>query len=58
MFVPLERRPGEAQVAFGQAAVKVNGKLRKVAFFVMVLPYSDAPLGVCVFRRGGAADHL
>lgn len=56
--MPLERRPGEAQVAFGQAAVKVNGKLRKVAFFVMVLPYSDAPLGVCVFRRGGAADHL
>ena len=27
---------------FGHALVKVNGVLRKVAFFVMALPYSDA----------------
>ena len=42
VFVPLGHRPGEAQVDFGQAVVKVNGRLRKVAFFVMALPYSDA----------------
>jgi len=42
VFMPLVHRPGEAQVDFGHAAVKVNGKLRKVAFFVMALPYSDA----------------
>ena len=42
VFVPLQHRPGEAQVDFGYALVKVNGQLRKVAFFVMALPYSDA----------------
>jgi transposase len=42
VFVPLEHRPGEAQVDFGHALAKVNGQLRKVAFFVMGLPYSDA----------------
>lgn len=42
VFVPLVHRPGEAQVDFGQALVKMNGRLRKVAFFVMALPYSDA----------------
>jgi transposase len=41
VFVPLVHRPGEAQVDFGQALVKMNGRLRKVAFFVMALPYSD-----------------
>lgn len=50
VFVPLVHRPGEAQVDFGQAAVKVNGKLRKVAFFVMALPYSDASF-VMAFER-------
>ena len=43
VFVPLTHRPGEAQVDFGYAAVKLDGVLRRVAFFVMVLPYSDAP---------------
>src|SRR5208283_4843955 len=43
VFVPLVHRPGEAQVDFGEALVKMNGRLRKVAFFVMALPYSDAP---------------
>lgn len=42
VFMPLVHRPGEAQVDFGHAAVKVDGVLRKVAFFVMVLPHSDA----------------
>jgi transposase len=42
VFVPLVHRPGEAQVDFGHALVKVSGQLRKVVFFVMVLPYSDA----------------
>jgi transposase len=42
VFVPLAHRPGEAQVDFGYALVKVAGQLRKVAFFVMALPYSDA----------------
>lgn len=42
VFVPLIHRPGEAQVDFGYALAKVNGVLRKVAFFVMALPYSDA----------------
>ena len=30
VFVPLVHRPGEAQVDFGHAVVKVNGVLRKV----------------------------
>ena len=42
VFVPLVHRPGEAQMDFGHALVKRNGVLRKVAFFVMALPYSDA----------------
>lgn len=42
VFVPLIHRPGEAQVDFGQALVKMNGVLRKVMFFAMALPYSDA----------------
>jgi transposase len=41
VFMPLIHRPGEAQADFGYAAVKVAGQLRKVGFFVMVLPYSD-----------------
>lgn len=50
VFVPLEHRPGEAQVDFGHALVKVNGKLGKYPFFVMSLPYSDA-FYVQVFSR-------
>jgi len=42
VFMPLVHRVGEAQVDFGYALVKVSGVLRKVGFFVMVLPYSDA----------------
>ncbi len=50
VFVPLIHRPGEAQVDFGQALVKEAGVLRKVVFFVMVLPHSDAVF-VQVFDR-------
>jgi transposase len=42
VFVPLAHPPGEAQVDFGHALARINGQLRKVAFFVMALPYSDA----------------
>lgn len=42
VFMPLVHQAGEAQVDFGYALVKVEGALRKVGFFVMVLPYSDA----------------
>jgi transposase len=42
VFMPLIHRPGEAQVDFGYALAKVSGVMRKVGFFVMVLPYSDA----------------
>jgi transposase len=42
VFVPLRHEPGEAQVDFGHALVKFQGELIKAAFFVMVLPYSDA----------------
>jgi transposase len=50
VFMPLVHRPGEAQVDFGFALVKVKGVLRKTAFFVMTLPYSTA-IYVQVFER-------
>ena len=42
VFVPLVHRPGEAQMDFGQALVKMDGVLRKVLFFATALPCSDA----------------
>jgi transposase len=50
VFVPLTHDAGEAQVDFGHALAKVGGVLRKVAFFVMVLPHSDA-FFVMAFER-------
>ena len=50
VFFPLVHRPGEAQVDLGEALVKENGVLRKVVFFVMVLPHSDV-IYVQVFER-------
>lgn len=41
VFVPLIHEPGEAQVDFGYALVKMDGVLRKVAFFALALPHSD-----------------
>jgi transposase len=50
VFMPLVHRPGEAQVDFGWALVRVGGLLRRLPFFVMALPHSDA-LFVQVFER-------
>jgi len=50
VFVPLSHPPGEAQVDFGYALARMKGVLRKVAFFVMALPYSDA-MFVMAFER-------
>ena len=50
VFMPLIHRPGEAQVDFGHALVRVSKVLKKVVFFVMVLPYSDA-FFVMAFER-------
>ena len=41
VFMPLKHPPGQAQVDFGHALVKMAGILRKIYFFVMALPYSD-----------------
>jgi len=50
VFVPLVHRPGEAQVDFGEALVRLGGRLRVVKFFLMALPYSDA-FFVMAFER-------
>lgn len=42
VFMPLAHRPGEAQSDFGEATVIYRGQKRKVAMFVMSLPFSDA----------------
>jgi len=42
VFLPLSHPPGEAQVDFGEATIKLNGVDTKVALFVMTLPYSGA----------------
>ena len=42
VYVPLEHAPGEAQVDFGHALVKLAGQLVMRPYFVMALPYSDA----------------
>ena len=50
VFVPLEHKPGEAQVDFGRAHVREQGELEEVAYFVMSLPYSDA-MFVKIYER-------
>ncbi|HUU99028.1 MAG TPA: IS21 family transposase [Phycisphaerae bacterium] len=42
VFLPLSHPPGEAQVDFGEATIKLAGAETKVALFVMTLPYSGA----------------
>ena len=42
VFLPLSHPPGEAQVDFGEATVRLAGDETKVALFVMTLPYSGA----------------
>jgi transposase len=44
MFVPLSHEPGHAQVDFGEALAVIAGAERKIHFFAMDLPYSDACL--------------
>ena len=54
--MPIVHKPGEAQVDFGYALAKIAGLLRKVAFFVMALPCSDA-FFVMVFERECTESH-
>lgn len=42
VFMPLSQPAGQAQVDFGEAVVRLQGKETKIAFFVMSLPFSDA----------------
>jgi transposase len=42
VFLPLSHPPGEAQVDFGEATIRWAGAEKKVALFVMTLPYSGA----------------
>jgi transposase len=42
MFVPLVHPPGHAQVDFGEAMAVIGGMARKVHFFAVDLPHSDA----------------
>jgi len=42
VFIPLQHPYGEAQVDYGFALVNLAGLLKKVAYFVMALPHSDA----------------
>jgi transposase len=42
VFMPLAHRPGEAQCDFGEATAVYRGQERKIHFFVMTLPFSDA----------------
>jgi len=42
MFVPLAHPPGHAQVDFGEAIGMIGGVERKIHFFAMDLPHSDA----------------
>jgi transposase len=42
VFVPLRHDPGHAQVDFGEAMAVIEGVERKIHFFAMDLPHSDA----------------
>ena len=42
VFVPLRHDPGHAQVDFGEALAVIGGVERKIHFFAMDLPHSDA----------------
>lgn len=50
VFMPLSQPPGQAQVDFGHAVARIDGRLTKVAFFVMSLVHSDA-MFVMAFPR-------
>lgn len=40
--LPLEARPGDAQVDFGEAPFKVEGEVMELPYLVMSFPYSNA----------------
>jgi len=42
VFVPLAHAPGHAQVDFGEALGEIGGIVRKIRYFAMALPHSDA----------------
>src|SRR5499433_1055851 len=42
VFVPLRHDPGHAQVDFGETLAEIAGVERKIHFFAMDLPHSDA----------------
>jgi transposase len=42
VFVPLAHPPGHAQVDFGEALGEIGGVVRKIRYFAMALPHSDA----------------
>jgi len=42
VFVPLSHAPGHAQVDFGEALGVIGGVQRKLHYFAMALPHSDA----------------
>ncbi|MBA3304552.1 MAG: IS21 family transposase [Thermoleophilaceae bacterium] len=42
VFVPLAHPPGHAQVDFGEAVAVIGGVRRKIHFFCLDLPHSDA----------------
>jgi len=42
VFVPLAHAPGHAQVDFGEALGEIGGAVRKIRYFAMTLPHSDA----------------
>jgi hypothetical protein len=46
MFVPLIHPPGHAQADFGEALGVIGGVERKIHFFAMDLPHSDAVFAV------------
>jgi len=42
VFVPLAHAPGHAQVDFGEALGEIGGVVRKIRYFALALPHSDA----------------
>ena len=42
VFVPLSHAPGHAQVDFGETLGVIGGVQRKLHYFAMALPHSDA----------------
>src|SRR3954469_22562074 len=42
VFVPLRHDPGHAQADFGEAVAEIAGVERKIHFFAVDLPHSDA----------------